>query len=315
MRFIISLTFLIAVCPFNLFAQQQYLFSPIHTRDGLASEVVNAVTQDDKGFIWIATNNGLQRYDNKTFLTFYHKDDDAKSITSNRVLWLKKDTRNRLWLLLEDNKIGYFNPDNFTFHEVHTQASGKDLHKHNGRLFTDSLGYIVFLLEGFSVETYSEKEDEFSSAYNPFVLPKNWKPDWLSYNHQYKTYWIGCDSGLVKYNIKNKTLSYRNHNPDNDEIINALSSVQVILQPHLDKYGRFWMVSWHDYSLHIISYDLKTHLKQEWQQTLGNLSTGVYFEITSIVEQQDGRLWLIIFAFYYLETILANELIFCADII
>ena len=80
-----------------------------------------------------------------------------------------------------------------------------------------------------------KQHDEFSSAYNPFQLPKNWQPVWLSYNHQYKNYWIGCIEGLVKYNVSRKTISYRNHNTDNDSIINALSDLQVVMQTYFDK--------------------------------------------------------------------------------
>ena len=128
LRFIISLILIITFCTHNLFAQQEYLFSHLHTHDGLASETVNAVVQDEKGFIWIATNNGLQRYDGNSFLTFQHKEGDKKSLPYSRVTWLKKDTRNRLWLLLEDNKVGYFNTSNFSFHEVPVRAPEKDLH-------------------------------------------------------------------------------------------------------------------------------------------------------------------------------------------
>ncbi|MEJ7586131.1 MAG: hypothetical protein WKI04_01090 [Ferruginibacter sp.] len=41
----------------------QYLFTHIASRDGLASDETMGVQQDEKGFIWIATLDGLQRYD------------------------------------------------------------------------------------------------------------------------------------------------------------------------------------------------------------------------------------------------------------
>lgn len=282
-----------SVTPFMLIAQQQYLFSHLHTHDGLASETVNAVAQDDKGFIWIAGNNGLQRYDGKSFLTFQHKEDDKTSLPYSRVTWLKKDMKNRLWLLLEDNKIGYFNTSNFSFHEVPVHASEADLHRFDGRLFTDSLGYVIFLLGNVGIYTYSEKRDEFSSAYNPLRLPENWKPVWLSYNHQYKNYWIGCLQGLVKYNVQSKTVSYRDHNTDNDSIIKALSSLETIIQTCYDRSGKFWMVSWpFPKGITILSYDEKTNVKQEWQNAIYALNRGWYFEVTTIYEQQNGDVWL-----------------------
>ena len=289
MRFILLLIFSI-FATLDLTAQQQYLFSHLHSRDGLASEIVNSVQQDEKGFIWIATNNGLQRYDGKNFLTFQHKEGDKNSLPYSRITWIKKDARNRLWLLIEDNRIGYFNTNNFNFHEVPIRTSADDLHKLDGRLFIDSLGNIIFMLSTGGIYTYNEQHDEFASSYNPFTLPKNWEPIWLAYNHQYKTYWISCDSGLVKYNVKKKTLSYRNHNADNDSIINAFSSSKVLLQLWQDKSGMFWLVSW-EKGLAILSYDSKTNTKHEWQSSIYKQNRGWYFEPTSIYEQQNGDVW------------------------
>ena len=274
----------------NLFAQQQYLFFHLHTRDGLASETVNSVQQDEKGFIWIATNNGLQRYDGKTFITFQHKEGDKNSLPYSRITWLRKDLKNRLWLLMEDNRIGYFNTNNFSFHEVPIRASADELHKLDGRLFIDSLGYIMFQLSTGGIYTYNEQHDEFASSYNQFSLPKNWKPIWLCYNHQQKTYWVSCDSGLVKYNVNKKTLSYRDHNSDNDSVINAFSSSKVLLQLWQDRAGMFWIVSWQT-GLAVLSYDEKTNTKYEWQGSIYKQNGGWYFEPTSIYEQQNGDVW------------------------
>ena len=155
------------------------------------------------------------------------------------------------------------------------------------------LGHIIFLLNTGGIYTYDEHRDEFSSSNNPLVLPKNWKPVWLSYNHQDKTYWVGCIEGLVKYNVARKTLSYRNHNTDKDSIINALSSLEVVMQPYLDKSGRFWVVSWpFPKGITITTYDVKNNLKQEWQNAIYALNKGWYYEVTTIYEQENGDVWL-----------------------
>jgi hypothetical protein len=97
----------------------------------------------------------------------------------------------------------------------------------------------MLLLGNGNIYTYNEKHDVFASTYNPFILPKNWKPIWLSYSHQYKSYWISCDSGLVKFNAKNKTISYRNYNTDHDAVINAFLSSKVLLQSFFDRSGTY----------------------------------------------------------------------------
>jgi AraC family transcriptional regulator, chitin signaling transcriptional activator len=45
-------------------------FERITTREGLSNSSVNNIIQDRKGFIWIATYGGLNKYDGKTFKVY-----------------------------------------------------------------------------------------------------------------------------------------------------------------------------------------------------------------------------------------------------
>ena len=64
--------------------------------------MVNKVTQDSKGNIWIATEDGLNYYDGAKFLTFKNKKEDKSSIKSNYVISVFNDSQNNLY-------IGYVN--------------------------------------------------------------------------------------------------------------------------------------------------------------------------------------------------------------
>jgi ligand-binding sensor domain-containing protein len=56
----------------GLFAQQHlnYLFRHITQADGLLHNQVASIVQDGKGFIWVSTPNGLQRYDGSRFIYY-----------------------------------------------------------------------------------------------------------------------------------------------------------------------------------------------------------------------------------------------------
>lgn len=70
----------------------------IDTQDGLSNNIVYETYQDSEGFIWIATDNGLNRYDGYDFKTFYHHPEDSTSISSNIVRTLLEDTKGNLWI-------------------------------------------------------------------------------------------------------------------------------------------------------------------------------------------------------------------------
>src|SRR5690606_23907558 len=51
----------------------QYYFKHYQTDDGLSHNSIGAVIQDKKGFIWIGTRGGLNRFDGYTFKTYKNK--------------------------------------------------------------------------------------------------------------------------------------------------------------------------------------------------------------------------------------------------
>src|SRR5688572_7943220 len=77
LRSIIQAVFLLCLVHSNTYGQtQEYLFSYIGMKDGLLEETVTTVQQDSTGYIWIASQNALQRYDGKRFLNFTHRATD-----------------------------------------------------------------------------------------------------------------------------------------------------------------------------------------------------------------------------------------------
>ena len=64
--------------------------------DGLSSSTVNALYQDRRGDIWIATDNGLNRYDGLTIHTYKHDTSDPHSIAHNTLRTFMEDGQGRL---------------------------------------------------------------------------------------------------------------------------------------------------------------------------------------------------------------------------
>ena len=72
-------------------------FLHLTDKDGLSSNEVKCVGQDDDGLIWIGTENGLNRFDGYGFKNFYANSDDPQSIQNNRIEQLTAGTKGRLW--------------------------------------------------------------------------------------------------------------------------------------------------------------------------------------------------------------------------
>jgi ligand-binding sensor domain-containing protein len=275
--------------------RHQYIFTHIGTREGLASEDVKKVQQDGKGFIWIATMNGLQRYDGQRFVNFLHNANNKNTIPNNTVYSILTGKKDRLWVLCGENRVGYIDVNNLKFHEVPVRFNPDVLERAPSEFFSDEEGNIMLSLTKRAILTYNEAANEFSEKHNLFPFPPGWKPLRIYQDRYQKNYWLGCDSGLAKYNPARKTLSWRGHNADNDPIIKEYGPEEYVSQQFIDKFGRFWLYIWPPSRPGAVfySYDPKTGIKKEYdQRSLYPEMKYVYHEFHNIEDQRDGTVWV-----------------------
>ncbi len=79
-------------------SSQPYYFRHYQVEDGLSNSTVFTCLQDKKGFLWIGTKDGLNRFDGYTFKIFRNNPDDSLSIGSNRVRTLFEDKNATLYV-------------------------------------------------------------------------------------------------------------------------------------------------------------------------------------------------------------------------
>lgn len=73
-------------------------FSRYSLEEGLSQSVVNCISQDSKGFIWIGTQDGLNRFDGYKFTHYKHDPKDPQSISHNNILAILEDSQGMLWI-------------------------------------------------------------------------------------------------------------------------------------------------------------------------------------------------------------------------
>ncbi len=100
----------------SLIAQQpeNLRFERFTLRNGLASDWVQSITQDHKGYIWIGTTAGLSRYDGYDFVTFRNIPGSPYSLSNNRVNVVFVDKAGNIWVGTQ-NGLSRFNQLNEEF--------------------------------------------------------------------------------------------------------------------------------------------------------------------------------------------------------
>ncbi|MVM30537.1 response regulator [Spirosoma sp. HMF4905] len=79
-------------------------------RNGLPQGYVNSIIQDHGGFIWLATRDGLCRYDGIRFRIYTHDPQRAQSLSFSSIYEIQEDRRGKLWIRTENNHIDCFDP-------------------------------------------------------------------------------------------------------------------------------------------------------------------------------------------------------------
>ena len=78
--------------------EKSLLFRPLTTEDGLSNNVIYDVLQTTDGYLWLATDNGLNRYDGYSVKVYYHRTNDSSTITSSVIRSLIEDREGNLWI-------------------------------------------------------------------------------------------------------------------------------------------------------------------------------------------------------------------------
>mgnify|MGYP001685226898 FL=1 len=74
------------------------MFHRLGIREGLSNGQVNSVFEDSKGYIWLGTQSGLDRFDGFRFSNYFNKAGDEQSLPNNVVDNVQEDIETNLWL-------------------------------------------------------------------------------------------------------------------------------------------------------------------------------------------------------------------------
>jgi ligand-binding sensor domain-containing protein len=99
----LAVIFLLSVATIRTLGQSTFI-AHFGIKDGLPSNNCYYTLQDSKGYIWVATDAGVSRFDGKSFKNFSVDD----GLPDNQVLQVKEDRLGRIWFLSLNGQLSYF---------------------------------------------------------------------------------------------------------------------------------------------------------------------------------------------------------------
>jgi len=113
----------LALLPLLALGQRQHIrFARLGTDQGLSQSNAGCMLQDSRGFMWIGTRDGLNRYDGYRFTVFRHQDGDSTSLTNSYVTSIVEDRHGDLWVGTWGGGLCRYNRQkkSFTHYTLHT---------------------------------------------------------------------------------------------------------------------------------------------------------------------------------------------------
>jgi|GEM_PF-409713 len=90
-------------------------FESIGTKDGLSQSNVHCILQDQTGFMWFGTKDGLNKYDGYNFTVYKKSFQNKSSISSNDIQSITKDKNGFLWIGTGESTLNQLNINKETF--------------------------------------------------------------------------------------------------------------------------------------------------------------------------------------------------------
>ncbi len=218
-------------------AARNIRFANLSTEDGLSSEFVNDVAQDGRGYIWFATQSGLNRYDGHEVKVYEHRPDDPRSLSDNFLRALMVDSSGELWVGSERG-LNRYDPTTDSFDR--TPFGGRlafarirdVMEDSRGRIWvgTVATGLIGMERDGSDIRYYRNEPERPDSLPDDRVIAVA--------EDRRGNLWVGTDGGgLARLNRDGEFFTRFVHDPEDP----ASLGHNEIRSLYEDSEGRIWV--------------------------------------------------------------------------
>jgi len=266
-------------------ARQEFKFERLSVEQGLSQCTVGAIFQDRRGFLWIGTSDGLNRYDGYSFKHYKHDPSDSTSLSNNGVTVIAEDGLGRLWIGTAEGGINRYDRGRDCFiryqHDPHNPQSLS--HNHIEFIFEDSFETLWIGTRGGGLNAFDRKTEKFvhyrHEPGNPNSLSRD-NPNGM-FEDQAQNLWIFTREVLSRFDRQTGTFQHLMVATTLDE------GISTIYEDHT---GVFWIATLRN-GLRIFDRQ-KGKFIQAYRHDPRDSTTIGGDRVTAICEDFTGTLWI-----------------------
>lgn len=197
------------------YAQPNFQFQRINSELGLSISTVTRIIQDENGFLWIGTLEGLNRYDGYNFKIFKHNPDDSTSIGANSIYSIYEDKSGTLWIGTYDGGLNKFDSDKEIFvRYVNDEKNQSSISNNKVYAICEDKNGFLWIGTANGLNKFDKEKGKFTRYFQNSSDQNSLSSSIISsliYDDKTNVMWIGTKSGgLTKFDLsQNKFYRYQ----------------------------------------------------------------------------------------------------------
>ncbi len=263
-------------------------FERLTIEDGLSQSTVNCILQDDSGFMWFGTQDGLNRYDGHDFLVYKHVPGVPTSLSNDWIRTLSKDETGRLWIGTGGGGLNRWDRSNRTFvRSQHEPSNPASLSGNRVQvLHRDRAGNFWIGTAASGLNRLDESSGNFEHFRHDPADPSSLSDDRVRaiYEDRVGNVWIATLGGLNLFDAKARKFLRLSHDPSNPRSLSD-DRVLSILE---DRTGVLWVGT--EQGLNRLERATLSFVRYRYSPL--DPSSLSHDRIRVLFEDRDGRLWI-----------------------
>lgn len=263
------------------------VFIPFTNENGqITNNIVEAVVRDNLGYVWVGTNNGLNKLDGYSTINYVNDPADPHSISSNFIRTLFIDSDGDLWVGTIGGGLNFYDRANDRFVRYQPQANSPNSISGNNvtAIVEDQDGALWIGTTGDGINRFDKRTQTFKQYQLDPSDPLNTNIRSMMCDSE-NNIWVGFDyesNGIYRIEAKTENISF--FKPDQPVgKASDLGPVRGIVQ---HKSGRIYVATWGGRILEVL---------QNPTNKLSLLRDKAYFHnaaITDFITDNNGNFWV-----------------------